>query len=215
MPRGRPRNFGLRGTGPRTPNIRGGCGTYPIARPGSGAHALQVVHLPDREPLDRPSPDAASVDDARRRLREQGIVAIEPDERIGVMLAAGERVVAVRRAISIERRKDVRNPDLGLNGDLYVTTSRLVYLGYVPVEVPLTDIREADVTAGALRLVIGDGRGLEIRAADPQLLRVEISAVREAARTAARWDEAREAQAVAGSPGTPEPGPSEPGPSTP
>ena len=134
---------------------------------------------------DDASVDSASAADARRRLREQGIVAIEPDERIGVMLAPGERVVAVRRAISVERRKDVRDPELALHGDLYVTTSRLVCLGQVPLDVPLVEIREAVVAAGALRLVVGDGRGLEIRTGDPYLLRVEISAVREAARMAA------------------------------
>ena len=113
------------------------------------------------------SADETSADDARRRLREQGIVAVEPDARIGVMLAPGERVVAVRRAVSIERRKDTRDPEAGLLGDLYVTTSRLVYLGSVPVEVPLLEIREAVAAAGALRLVVGDGRGVEIRTGDP------------------------------------------------
>jgi hypothetical protein len=42
------------------------------------------------------------------------------------------------------------------------------------------------VSSGALRLVIGDGRGLEIRTRDPRVLRVEIAAVREAARGAGR-----------------------------
>jgi hypothetical protein len=131
------------------------------------------------------STDQATADDARRRLREQGIVALEPDARIGVMLAPGERVVAVRRGISVERRKDVHDPDQALRGDLYVTTTRLVCLGPVPVDVPLAEIREAVVAAGVLRLVVGDGRGLEIRTGDPSLLRVEISAVREEARTTA------------------------------
>lgn len=136
-------------------------------------------------PADNASAEDASVDDARRRLRDQGVVAIEPDERIGVMLAPGERVVAVRRAISVERRKDIRDPELALHGDLYVTTTRLVCLGQVPIDVPLAEISEAIVAAGALRLIVGDGRGVEIRTGDPYLLRVEISAAREAARQAA------------------------------
>jgi hypothetical protein len=118
-------------------------------------------------------------------MREHGIVALEPDERIGVMLAPGELVVAVRRAVSVERRKDYADPSQGLLGDLYVTTSRLVYLGRVPVEVALVDIREAVVAAGVVRLVVAEGHGVEIRAGDPRLLRVEIAAVREAARLAA------------------------------
>lgn len=111
-------------------------------------------------------------------------MALEPDARIGVMLAPGERVVAVRHAISLERRKDIHDPNQALHGDLYVTTARLLCLGQVQVEIPLAEIREAVVAVGALRLVIGDGRGLEIRTGDPYVLRVEIAAVREAARAA-------------------------------
>ncbi len=107
---------------------------------------------------------------------------VEPDARIGVLLASGERVVAVRRAVYIERRLTARSPSDGLLGDLYVTTARLVHLGTVPVEVPLLAIREAVAAPGALRLVVGDGRGVEIRTDDPLLLRVEIAAVRDAAR---------------------------------
>ncbi len=151
------------------------------------------------QPPDAESLDNTSADDARRRLREQGIVAVEPDERIGVMLAPGEHVVTVRRAISIERRKEVRNPELAIPGDLYVTSNRLVYLGQVPFDVPLVEVSDAVVAAGALRLVVGDGRGLEVRTADPAVLRVEISAAREAARMRAAGppavDEARRATA--------------------
>lgn len=145
-----------------------------------GAHSFFVDHRSGFE-----ASDQASADDARVRLRKRGIVSVEPDERIGVMLAPGERVVAVRRAIAIERLKDERHPERALRGDLYVTTNRLVCLGQVPVDVPLVEIKEAVVVAGVLRLVIGHGRGLGIRTRDPLLLRVELSAVREAARGAA------------------------------
>jgi hypothetical protein len=133
------------------------------------------------------TPDAVTIDealaaDARTRLREEGIIAVEPDERIGVMLVGDERVIAVRRGVCIERRKDCRDPDQALRGDLYVTTRRLVCLGQVSIDLPLGDIREAGVVGGALRLIIGDGRGLEIRTTDPRLLRVQIAAVRVEAR---------------------------------
>jgi hypothetical protein len=131
------------------------------------------------------SADEAAADEARRRLRKQGIVALEPDARIGVMLAPGESVVAVRRDVSLERRKDVHDPGQALHGDLYVTTTRLVCLGQVPVDIPLAEIREVFVAVGALRLVVREGRGLEIRIEDPYLLRVEISAARESARVTA------------------------------
>jgi hypothetical protein len=141
---------------------------------------------PTRDParLAAASLDEASAANARGRLRAQGIVPLEPDERIAVMLAPGEHIVAVRRAVSLERRKDVRDPAQGLVADLYVTTSRLICLGQVPVEIAIEDIRDAVVAAGALRLDTGLGRGLEIRTPDPYLLRVEIAAVREATRCA-------------------------------
>ena len=112
--------------------------------------------------------DEALADDARRRLRDEGIVPIEPDARIAVMLAPGERVISMRRDVSVERRKDNLDPEQRLRGDLYVTTRRLVYLGTVPVDVPLGEISEAVVANGALRLVVGCGRGIEIRTGDPQ-----------------------------------------------
>ena len=42
---------------------------------------------------ERPDPvtaDEATAGDARRRLRQRGIVPLEPDARIGVMLAPGD-----------------------------------------------------------------------------------------------------------------------------
>ncbi len=55
----------------------------------------------------------------------------------------------------------------------------------MPVEYPLAEIREAVVAEGALWLVVGESHGVEIGVADPLLLRVEIAAVREAARVSA------------------------------
>jgi hypothetical protein len=156
---------------------------------------------------DRPDrTDEASADVARRCLRERGIVALEPDQRIGVLLAPGESVLSMRRAVTFERRSGVRDPDQAPRGDLYVTTARLVCLGHVRMEVPLADIREAVVSSGTLRLVIGDGRGLEIKTEDPRVLRVEIAAVREAARATGGAHSGNEgaAAAPAGS-GGPEP----------
>jgi hypothetical protein len=113
------------------------------------------------------------------------------------MLAGDERVVAVRRSVSLERRRRRRDPDGGLSGDLYVTTRRLLYLGTVPAEYPILDVREAVAASGVLRLVVGDGRGVEIGVRDPRVLRVEIGAVREAARHASRA-EAEAARDAAG-----------------
>jgi hypothetical protein len=132
--------------------------------------------------VDPASADEASADAARRRLRAHGIVPIEPDDRIRVMLAPGEVVAAIRRSVSLERRKDPTESSGRMVGDLYVTTRRLVYLGRERVEYPLAEIQDAVEAEGTLRLIVGDRRGIEIEVPDPRLLRVEIAAVREAAR---------------------------------
>jgi hypothetical protein len=131
---------------------------------------------------DSVSADRASAAAARARARRDGIVFVEADEWIGVMLSPEERLVAVRRGVSFERRKEARDPGRSPTGDLYVTTARLLCMGPPAVEVPLREIRDAVVGAGRLRLLIGDGLGLEIRTRDPYTLRAEIGAVREAVR---------------------------------
>jgi hypothetical protein len=107
-------------------------------------------------------------------------VPIEPDERIDVLLAPGENLVAVRRSVRLERRQSKHEPGRGVGGDLYVTTQRLIHLGRVRVDYSLCEIRDAVEAEGVLRLIIEDDRGIEIDVQDPRLLRVEIAAVREA-----------------------------------
>jgi hypothetical protein len=126
--------------------------------------------------------DELAADELRRRLRVRGILPIEPDDRIRELLAQGECVVAVRRAVAFERRASARDGDSVLGVDLYVTTHRLVILGPVRLEYPLAEIREMYVAAGAVRLVDDRNRALEFGVADPRVLRVEIAAVREAIR---------------------------------
>jgi hypothetical protein len=155
-----------------------------LLRGWSGWHAPPMSRAPVHQDHAAVAADEVAAAAARLRLREQGIVALEPDERVGVMLAPDERVIAVRRAISFERRRGVHDPEQGVRADLYVTTTRLLCLGTARVDIPLAEIREAVVAPGALRLEVGDGRGLEIRTEDPNTLRVELSAVREAARQA-------------------------------
>ncbi len=122
---------------------------------------------------------------ARNRLRERGIVAIEPDERIAALLAPDEVVVAVRPSVRLERRQSPRDAAGGLAGDLYITSQRLVHLGRLRVDYSLDEIRDAIDAPHALRLIVGEARGIEIDVEDPRALRVEIAAVRVAARAAA------------------------------
>jgi 6-phosphofructokinase len=132
--------------------------------------------------------DETSADEARRRLHEQGIVAIEPDDRIGPLLEPDELVLAVRRSASLERRQRCRDDAPGLSGDLYVTTRRLVHIGRASVAYRLDEILEADVGASHLLLVVAESRGVTIQVADPRLLRVEIAAARSAARGEGRHE---------------------------
>jgi hypothetical protein len=126
--------------------------------------------------------DEASAQAARERLRAGGIIPIEPDSVIGVVLAPRELVVAARRSALLERRSEERDQARALEGDLYVTTQRLLHLGRVQVECSLVDIREAFVAGGDLMLLVGQGRGMTIWVDDPSVLRVEIAAARELAR---------------------------------
>ena len=165
-----------------------------VPRPGvpgcpAGARAGMLWRVNRPPAPDHPDPvsaDEATADDARRRLREQGIVragARRADRRDARPRGVRRRGAPRRLPRAPQGRSRPRAR--ASRGDLYVTTRRLVCLGPVPVDVPLAEIREAVVAAGALRLVVGDGRGVEIRTGDPHVLRVEIAAVREAARMTA------------------------------
>ncbi|MEI7743591.1 MAG: hypothetical protein WCK58_07560 [Chloroflexota bacterium] len=125
--------------------------------------------------------DEAAARIRRDTLREMGVIPIEPDARIAVLLAADEQVVTVRREVTLERRLAWQGRGAGLRGDLYVTTRRLVHLGDVAVEYGLADVHEAVIAPGALRLIVGRSQGVEICTVDPRVLRVEIGAVRLAA----------------------------------
>lgn len=173
-----------------------------VVPPGSAAHASDVNRAPSPDDhaqvlaahdgavraaittraADEVAADEVAADEARRQRRERGIEAIEPDERISALLHPGECIVAIRRRVPFERRSGLRDLGDGLRGDLYVTTCRLVFLGPVPVEYPLADIREVVVAAGMVRLVVNRNRGVEIHVPDPRVLRVEIAAVRVASR---------------------------------
>ena len=165
-----------------TPAPGEGSGSVRPAAPNADEGSVPPGAVPRSETLN----DAARADEARRRLHEQGIVPIEPDDRIGVMLGPDELVLAVRRSASLDRRQIRRADDPGLCGDLYVTSRRLVHLGRSAVVYPLDEIREADIAVNQLLLVVGENRGVVIDVNDPCVLRVEIAAARAAARAADR-----------------------------
>jgi hypothetical protein len=126
--------------------------------------------------------DWDAADEVRLRLREQGIIPIEPDERIATVLGPDEAVLAFRPSVAIDRRHPSRGNDAGLPGDFYVTTRRIVHLGRVMLDYELDDITEAAVAGDELLLIIGTDRGLSLAVEDPRVLRVEIAAARAARR---------------------------------
>lgn len=123
---------------------------------------------------------------ARRRLRRGGLVAIEADGSIAVVLEPGEAVIAVRPAALLERRGTDRTAELGVVGDLYVSTRRLIHLGRTTISYRLLDIRDAFVAGDVLMLMFQTGMGLRIGVDDPRLLRVQIAAARALASEAVR-----------------------------
>jgi hypothetical protein len=137
----------------------------------------------------RPRPPEPTADDeraasARRRaLRSRGIVPIESDPRVAVLLEPGERVVAQRRCVEVEDGGGGSSAAPGPHDpvDLYVTDRRLLGIG-MGLDVPLDAIIEADIAGGRLRLQLGDTRGIAIGVSDPAVLRVELAAALRARR---------------------------------
>ena len=127
-------------------------------------------------------PDSPASVSARRRVRSAGIVPIEPDEAVAVMLEPGERVLAAQPGAEVTRPAEASSTVLV--GDLYVTDRRLIHLAGPALFLPLDAIGEAEVTSEWLLLRVGAGDGVRIRVADPRALRTQIGVARTARRAA-------------------------------
>ena len=125
--------------------------------------------------------DEAAADLARDALRAAGVVPIEPDPPLAVMLAPGERVLAVRHAARVELLARTADDAAANLGDLYLTDRRLVVVAR-PLDIPLEDIREVGVLDDQLLLLIERCGGVRIHVEDPRVLRVELASARAAAR---------------------------------
>jgi hypothetical protein len=123
--------------------------------------------------------------EARVRFRQQGLVALQPDDAIRPLLGPGEWVFGWRREAMLDRRQP-STPEAreGVRGELYLTSHRLVLLGRPVVEIGLECIAEIGMAGERLFLVLADGSSAAIDVDMPRLLRVEISAARAAARSA-------------------------------
>ena len=136
-----------------------------------GSDTVRPCHsLPD---------DEAAADVARSALRVAGAIPIEPDAPIAVMLAPGERVLAVRHAARVEllARTAIDEDERAGPGDLYLTDRRLIVVAQ-PLNIPLEDILEVGVLDGQLLLLTERCGGVRIHVEDPRVLRVELAAAR-------------------------------------
>lgn len=145
-----------------------------------GAPALRDAD----EILARTALDEDAADEARERYRTEPMALLEADDRIAPLLAPGEDVVAVRRSAVLERREVPPGAEgsIGLAGDLYLTTRRLVLVGRRTVSFDLGEIAEAMLSGDQLLLVMPNGQGASLGVTKPRLLRVEIAAARASGR---------------------------------
>ena len=133
----------------------------------------------------RADADEAVASEARLRYRAEGIPPLQPDEAIRPLLGEGERPLAVRRSAALDRREPPPKPDpaAGIGGDLYVTSRRLILVGRHTLTFDLVDIADVVISGERLFLVMRDGSGVTLDVDQPRLLRVQVAAAREAART--------------------------------
>ncbi len=134
--------------------------------------------------LARATADEAAATEARDRYRTGPMATLEADGRIAPLLATSERVLAQRRGVVFDRRQTRSGPDVpvGLVGDLYLTSRRLVLIGRLTLSFDLDEIDQAMLAGERLLLVMRGGLGVSLDVGQPRLLRVEIGAARAAAR---------------------------------
>ncbi len=135
----------------------------------------------------RRAADEAAANDARRRYRGGRVPPLASQPVVEGFLLHGEQVIATRRSCALDRLGAPGSADaLGVPGELYVTTLRLIHRGAQCLAVCLGEIEEAALANGAVLLRLRDGTGLALACAQPMLLRVQIAAARAAIRSASR-----------------------------
>lgn len=131
-----------------------------------------------------PELDEAAATRARARYRSEGMAALETDARIGPLLEPGERIFAAHRPARLRQRitpAGAGDPPAA-EGDLYLTSARLVHVGSEVIAVDLEEIEEAVLAGETLLLVMRRGVGISLAVERPRLLRVQIAAARSVAR---------------------------------
>jgi hypothetical protein len=131
---------------------------------------------------ERATADEAAATRARVRFRVAGMPRIDDDEVGPDTLVTGERLLAVRKRVALERRGPPQEQESGLPGTLYLTSLRLGLVGRHPVAIPIEGIRDTAVVGQRLVVGLRDGHYVWIQCERPRLLRVEIAAARALAR---------------------------------
>jgi hypothetical protein len=131
----------------------------------------------------RVADDEGAARETRAACRVREIEPIAPDARIAPLVLPGEVVFAVRSSALLDRRQPPAGAAgwsgcLGLAGDLYVTSTRLLLVGRTVVVYDLDEIQEVVVAGERLLLTLRDGAGVIVEVVRPRLLRVEIAAAR-------------------------------------
>ncbi len=135
-------------------------------------------------PATAPELDESAAARARAQYRSEGIATLETDAGIEPLLEPGERIFAAHRPARLRRRVSpagAAEPPV-MEGDLYLTSARLVLVGPTVVTVDLEEIQEAVLAGETLLLVMRHGVGISIALERPRLLRVQIAAARAVAR---------------------------------
>jgi hypothetical protein len=136
----------------------------------------------DERRLDQIDTDEAAASEARARYRQLGVESVESDDTILPLLAPGERVLALRHSVGLDRRQaSAQAPTIdSVRGDLYVTTERLVHVGDEVLDFRLDDVQDSALAGERVLLILRDGVGIVLNADRPRLLRVQIAAARAA-----------------------------------
>lgn len=161
---------------------------------GGGRPVARVAPMDERDqasrrgipdaPAIRSELDEAAASRARAHYRREGMAALETDTGIAPLLEPGERIFATHRPARIRHRispAGAGDPPAA-EGDLYLTSARLVLVGPTVIAVDLEEIEEAVLAGDTLLLVLRHGVGLALAVERPHLLRVQIAAARSVAR---------------------------------
>jgi hypothetical protein len=124
--------------------------------------------------------DPTTADGTRKLPGGEVMAELQPDSAIAPLLGEGERLLAVRRRAVLERRGRPEGDAAELAGDLYLTSTRLVFLGRVVHSFDLADLAEVILYGPGLLIVTRGGEGVRLEVDRPGPLRREIAVARSA-----------------------------------